>query len=360
MKNIIKSILALTVMAFFSSCADEQSLKFSEPAGTFAILSPQTGDAVILKPETPLNPGISLTWDAKDYGTPTEVTYTVQVDKEGDNFDTPVTLVQTTKTYATVTSEVLNGITNADGVKLIPFTQGGLEIRVKSTVGTTASQESFSKVVTYLVTPYSTDLPKLYLTGNFLNNSGYGANWTPANGVPVAASAYAKTDFQGFVNINEASYAFLFLPTTVNFDNKFGDDGTFSGILKAGGSDISGSGAGYYYVKADTTTLTYSLTKTSWGIIGFATTGSDAGWNSSTAMTYNSTTKKWEITLPLSAGDFKFRANNAWTLNLGKDGNADGSMDFDGGNLSVAAGGTYKVELDLSKPRKYAYTATLQ
>ena len=358
MKNIIKSILALTVMACFSSCADEQSLKFSEPAGTFAILSPQTGDAVILKPETPLNPGISLTWDAKDYGTPTEVTYTVQVDKAGDNFDTPVTLVQTTKTYATVTSEVLNGITNADGVKLIPFTQGGLEIRVKSTVGTTASQESFSKVVTYLVTPYSTDLPKLYLTGNFLNNSGYGANWTPANGVPVAASAYGKTDFQGFVNINEASYAFLFLPTTINFDNKFGDDGTFSGVLKAGGSDISGSGAGYYYVKADTTTLTYSLTKTSWGIIGAAVPGT--GWGSSSALTYNATTKKWEKTMTLSAGEFKFRANDAWTLNLGGDSNADKSMDFDGPNLKVTTAGTYKVELNLSNPRAYSYTITLQ
>ena len=57
--------------------------------------------------------------------------------------------------------------------------------------------------------------------------------------------------------------------------------------------------------------------------------------------------------------EFKFRANDAWSLNLGADGgDADTSMDFDGGNLTVPAAGTYKIELDLSNPRNYSWTAT--
>lgn len=356
MKNIIKSILAITVMACFSSCADEQDLKYSTPEGSFAILSPQSGEGVTLDPKTPSNPGLSITWAPMNYGTPTEITYSIEVDKSGDNFDTPTVLTQTTNTFATITSDLLNGAALAVG--LVPLTEGALEVRIKSTVGTTGSQESFSGVINYLVTPYPTGLPNIFVVGNFLNNSGYGNDWTPANAAPLAASLFGRTDFEGFVNMNQASFEYKFLPVNTSFDGDYGDDGSFAGsLVQTGETNCLGSGAGYYYVKANSTTLTYSITKTSWGIIGAATTN---GWGASTAMTYNSTTKKWEITLPLSAGEFKFRANDAWTLNLGKDGNADDSMDFDGGNLSVAAGGTYKVELDLSKPRKYAYTATLQ
>jgi hypothetical protein len=35
-------------------------------------------------------------------------------------------------------------------------------------------------------------------------------------------------------------------------------------------------------------------------------------------------------------------------------------MNYDGPNLSVDAGGTYNVVLDLSNPRKYSYSVTLQ
>jgi hypothetical protein len=59
----------------------------------------------------------------------------------------------------------------------------------------------------------------------------------------------------------------------------------------------------------------------------------------------------------MTAGEFKFRANNAWTINLGGD---PASMNYDGSNLSVDAGGDYLVELDLSNPRVYTYTLTAQ
>lgn len=356
MKNIIKSILVLTVLACLSSCTDEQDLKYSTPEGSFAILSPQSGEGAILNPETPLNPGLSLTWAPMNYGSPTEVTYSVEVDKSGDNFDTPTLLTQTTNTYANVTSDLLNGAAVAVG--LSPFTQGGLEIRIKSTVGTTASQVTFSNVISYLVTPYTTDLPKIYVVGNFLNASGYGNDWTPANAVPLSASAFGATDYEGFVFMNQASFEYKFLPVNTSFEGDYGDDGSFAGALvQTAETNCLGSVAGYYFVKANTTTLTYSVTPSSWGIIGAATPN---GWGASTPLTYNATTKKWEKTIVMTAGEFKFRANDAWTINLGGDPDADDSMNFDGPNLSVTAGGTYKVELNLSNPRAYSYTVTLQ
>jgi hypothetical protein len=350
MKNIFRNVLAVALISGFASCTDEQDLKFLDNAAEFRILSPVSGDAVVLSPETPTNPGLSMTWEDMDYGTPTQVTYTVQVDKSGDDFDSPVDLVSTNNTYVTVTSDALNGASLAAG--LTPFSQGGLEIRVKSSVGSPASQEKFSTVITYLVTPYSSELPKLAVPGNH-------QGWNPPTAPRIASSAFGATDYEGYVYLN-GGFKFVAPDPAGNFNwgnTDWGDDGSFSGALaETNETDITAA-AGYYRVRANTTTLVYSIEPTSWGIVGAATPG---GWGSSTALTYNSSTKKWEGVVTMTAGEFKFRANNAWTINLGGDPDGDDSMNYDGPNLSVDAGGTYNVVLDLSNPRKYSYSVTLQ
>lgn len=349
MKNILKSILALAIVTGFTSCEDEQDLLFTQPPASFAILSPVSGDAVVLDPATPTNPGLSLTWKAADYGTPTEVTYTVQVDKAGDEFDSPIDVVSTTNTFATIISETLNGASVAAG--LTPFSQGGLDVRIRSTVGTTGSQPLYSSVITYLVTPYSTELPKLAVPGNH-------QGWNPPTAPRIAASGFGETDYEGYVWL-DGGFKFVAPDNAGNFNwgnTDWGDDGTFSGLLAESGESDCTATAGYYRVKANTTSLAYSVEPTSWGIVGAATAG---GWDNSTALTYNQTTKKWEGTVTLTAGEFKFRANNAWSINLGGDSDEDGSMNYDGPNLSVAAAGTYTVVLDLSNPRQYTYSVTL-
>lgn len=350
MRNIVKSLVAITLMTGFASCTDEQDLKFANNAAEFKILSPVSGEGVTLSPDTPTNPGLSMTWEKMDYGTPTQVSYTVQVDKSGDNFDTPVDLVTTTNNYVTVTSDALNGA--SVGAGLTPFTQGGLEIRVRATVGTTGSEEKFSDVITYLVTPYSTDLPKLAVPGNH-------QGWNPPTAPRIASSAFGATDYEGYVWL-DGGFKFVAPDPAGNFNwgnPDWGDDGSFSGVLALTGESDCSATAGYYRVKANTTTLLYTVEATTWGIVGAATPG---GWDNSTALTYNSSTKKWEGSVALTAGEFKFRANNAWAINLGGDPDADGSMNYDGPNLSVAAGGTYTVVLDLSNPRKYTYSVTAQ
>ncbi len=350
MRNIVKSLLAVTLITGFASCTDEQDLKFVDNAAEFRILSPVSGEGVILGPDTPTNPGLSMTWEDMDYGTPTEVSYTVQVDKSGDNFDTPIDLVTTTNTFVTVTSDALNGASSAAG--LIPFTQGGLEIRVRSTVGTTGSEEKFSDVITYLVTPYSTDLPKLAVPGNH-------QGWNPPTAPRVASSGFGATDYEGYIWL-DGGFKFLAPDSAGNFNwgtTDWGDDGTFSGVLaESGESDIIAT-AGYYRVRANTTTLLYSIEPTTWGIIGAATPG---GWDNSTPLTYNTSTKKWEGTVVMTAGPYKFRANNAWSINLGGDNDGNDYMNYDGPDLTNAAAGTYTVVLDLSDPRQYTYSLTAQ
>lgn len=352
MKNIFKSFIVLAMIAGFASCEDEQDLKFISPEGEFRILTPTSGDAVELSPATPLNPGISLSWEAVDYGTPTEITYVVEIAENGTDFAAPINLISTTNTYATVNSEALNGAAMAAGLE--PFSEGGLDVRVKASVN--GSNEVISDVIIYLVTPYTTESPKMYVVGNFLNASGYGNDWSPASAVPIAASGFGETDFEGYVYMNTAAIEYKILPTNASFDGDWGDDGTFTGTLvQEGESNITLSGPGYFRIRANTTSGTYSAAPAAWGIIGSAT---PTGWDSDTDMTYNPTTKKWEITINLTGGqEIKFRANDSWDLNLGDTG-ADGSLNEGGDNIAVSATGSYTVSLDLSTPREYTYTLT--
>jgi hypothetical protein len=244
---------------------------------------------------------------------------------------------------------------------------GTVFFRLRAFVGD-ASLDTFSTASTLNVelpegdSTAPPELPKLFVVGSFLDESGYGADWTPGNAAPIAASAEGNNNYEGFVFMNVGNPEFKFLPTNESFDGDYGDDGTFSGtLIQEGESNCTISDAGYYFVKANLDNLTYSTEVASWGVIGNAT---PTGWDSDTDMVYDADAKTWSITLdliPQVAPDngFKFRANDDWALNLGDNG-ADGTMEFNGENLGVETAGTYLITLDLSNPRVYTYSFELQ
>ncbi|MDO7849676.1 T9SS type A sorting domain-containing protein [Hymenobacter sp. M29] len=82
------------------------------------------------------------------------------------------------------------------------------------------------------------------------------------------------------------------------------------------------------------------------GIIGSSTAN---GWNSSTAMTRTTTTgNDWTITLPLTVGAVKFRANDAWTINWGANAFPSGTGVQDGADIPVATAARYVVRFNSS------------
>jgi hypothetical protein len=251
-------------------------------------------------------------------------------------------------------------------LKATPFSPTELEVRVKSTAGATTPM--FSNVIGIVVTPYTTESPKLFVIGNFLNSGGYGADWTTASTLPaLAATGFGKTDFEGYVNFDDANAQYKFIPQNTSFDGDYGNatgpDGTFTGLLLQTGESNAGlpapKVAGYYKMNVDTTTLTYSATATSWAVTG---SGTPNGWPDNGVqdhnMTYNKATKVWTITLNLSANELKFRANDQWSINYG-DTSADGILDFNSNdNIKVPSAGNYTITLDFSSPRNYKYTLT--
>ena len=116
------------------------------------------------------------------------------------------------------------------------------------------------------------------------------------------------------------------------------DDGLSGTLIDDGGSGNVLAEPGFYRAEVNLAAMTYKLTPVQIGIIGPAQAG---GWSDDTDMTYNPETRAWEATIALTAGEFKFRANDGWDINWG--GSVD-NLTQDGANLSIDADGTYFIQ----------------
>ncbi|MCC5941688.1 MAG: SusF/SusE family outer membrane protein [Balneolaceae bacterium] len=183
------------------------------------------------------------------------------------------------------------------------------------------------------------DFPEtLYLAGSFQEAGGYGSDWSPAEGPQLGSTDTGVYD--GYVYFAEEGFEFKLVKGD---DWGDGDFGGADGELTDGGDNIDAGDAGYKRVFVNAVDMTYSLTTTVWGIIGDATPG---GWDESTEMEFDADSKTWTITTDLEDGEMKFRANDAWDINVG-DNDGDGTLENDGGNIEVTAG-NYTITLDLN------------
>lgn len=190
----------------------------------------------------------------------------------------------------------------------------------------------------------------LYVPGDY-------QGWAPAT-ARTLGSTNNDGSFDGYVNIptgNSGEFKFTPAPT---WDNSYGDLGSGKMALGSGGNFKVTTGK-YYHIKANTNDNTYSITPTTWGVIGsFAA----SGWNNDVPMTYDPGNGVWKATITVADGDqFKFRANGGWDLNYGDNGG--GKLEEGGGNIgdpgkntTVVKAGTYTVTLLLNNAGYYTYT----
>jgi len=363
MKNITKSLIALLALVAVScSVEDVQDRPVIEAVTAPVLTAPQSGTAYVLSPEAASNQAERFTWASADFGGSVEVTYVVEIDKKGNTFKTPKELgTVKSQNQTSVSVEKMNTAVLSLGAK--PFTAGDFEVRVKSSVGT---EIQYSNMTGIVVTPYTTETPRLWVPGGYQNASGYGADWAHASAPTLLAEGYGKTAFEGYVYFATAQDGTkdgqgFKLSAQASWDGTNYGVGATAGTISATGGNLSIT-PGYYRIKADTdpAKLTYAALKTTWGIIGNATPG---GWDADTPMVYNPATKKWTVTAVLTAqsapdNGLKFRANGNWDLNYGDTG-ANGTLEEGGTNIGTSAG-TYLITLDLSNPRNYTYTMVKQ
>ncbi|MBE0424841.1 MAG: SusE domain-containing protein [Lutibacter sp.] len=350
MKNIFKFLffITLAVTAFSCDNEDQEQLTIS-PKGAGEITSPEAGTAYVLNPEeNQTNTIFTITWNSADYDVPTAINYVVEFAKAGTSFAEPFTVGSTSNTFFSLNIGEFNGAAVSAG--LSPFVEEGLDIRITSTVGSLKSTPQVSGAITILVTPFTTDLPKLSVPGNH-------QGWDPATAPRLAASAFGKTDYVGYIWL-DGGHKFVAPNETGGFfwgNIDWGWNGTDAGKLVVTDETDLVATAGYYYVQADTNLLTYKETPVSWGIIGAAT---PTGWDSDTDLVYDAATRTLSIDINLIAGGYKFRGNNEWGAFEFGSLNADGFIQAGGDFTFDGTPGNYHVVLDLSNPREYTYTLT--
>lgn len=171
------------------------------------------------------------------------------------------------------------------------------------------------------------EAPELYMKGDANGWDGY--DYLAGDGV----------HFTGFMYLNQNGFKFTTAPDWSG--TGYGEN--FSTAPDAG-NIVMTEPAGYYKVDVDLSAKTYTLTPiTSIGIIGAATPG---GWDAETPLTYNKTERCWEVQdIKLKAGDCKFRANNAWAMQWGYDGEKFVFSDNAPQVQFVPEAGTYDIKL---------------
>ncbi|MDO4180583.1 MAG: hypothetical protein Q4D36_04770 [Bacteroidales bacterium] len=111
-------------------------------------------------------------------------------------------------------------------------------------------------------------------------------------------------------------------------------------------NNITASVPNFYYIEADILAGELKLTATSvWSIVG-AATGDDT-WGTDIDMTWDATDESWSVTADLVPGEFKFRADHDWGVDLG--GASFDNLSKGGANLNITEEGTYEVKVYMTR-----------
>ena len=131
-------------------------------------------------------------------------------------------------------------------------------------------------------------------------------------------------------------------------------------VLGEGGWNSWSSNSNLNYVVADFTTMTWSETQ----VTKIAVAGDFNSWSLDTdQFTFNMETGKWEVECDITYIEWGIQfvlddANGAWRWKY-MDGDMDGTLSMEGGNIMPAQTGKYKIVLDLSSFSAPTYTMTL-
>jgi len=345
-------ILAIcTGMLFLAACEEEEKgpvLRTDQITAPSGLNSSEGSDFTLLQEEEDMVM-TTISWSPADYGMDLQVNYALQMDLAGNDFADVSIIKETTQNSA----DILVGEINSKLYLSLGLSTGqahDVELRVRAIVHRDVDT-LYSDVMILSVTPYEVDYPKLYVPGSY-------QGWDAANENTAIYSVLDNGVYEGYLYFPDETTELKFLKVPAwEEDNTIGDpdpSGT-SGTLQIGswgGNNIKvSSGPGYFLIGANLNALSYSSLLTHWGLIGSATPG---GWDSDQDMTWDDPQQIWTITLDLSAGEMKFRANDEWGLNYGDD-DANGTLEKGGANIAVAEAGNYTITLNLQKP-PYRYT----
>lgn len=355
MKNsyIYKLCFALLMLIGITSCADREEL-LVEPNGS-AIVMDLSKENLVLDQNFPLNPALNITWQPSTYSVPVEVKYSVEISST-QSFSKPYVLTTTveSQTYAAFSNKEMNEA--AKKIGLMPYETQKMYFRVTSYIGTNTSLSQVSQITSLNITPYAAS-PTYEYADLFLIGDATAGGWdnaaTNSNLLPLLkTSDPTKYTFTGFFKaaVAPAVAGFKIVKVKGSWDAQFGLGSSAGQLSTDGGSgNIPVLVDGYYKLTINTATLTYTFepvnapatTYQNVSIIGTV----NGNFNNDTQLTKSTFDPHlWIKTgLSLSAGEFKFRANNSWDTNWGLNSEYFGTATQGGDNIPLASEWIYDV-----------------
>jgi starch-binding outer membrane protein SusE/F len=358
-KNGYITFLVLT--AILGSCTKPKPVYYWQPGSFGDSLLTASVQSVVLSSANDSTHVVSFHWPLAGFGMPASVTYTLQFDTPGDTAGTTPwgnannVILGTNVDSTSYLGVDLNALASA--LSLPPVSAGTLLVRVKSAVlqndgAVSVVPPIYTNVVSIQVTPYALSL---YVPGAY-------QGWSPPTAPLISpfspAFSFVDEGYVYFAPPGMNSFKYTNAPDWNHINYGDGGNGTLSTNGLANGLTVPDSG--YYELTANLKTLTWTATKTVWGILGDATPG---GWNTDTKMNYDPVNQVWTVTANMiSAGSFKFRANDEWIIDFGVDANgnlaySDNPIFYNGAinNITVPSDGNYTIMLDLHIAGKYSY-----
>lgn len=336
-------IITFLTALIFAGCEEKALDPVLTLGAVSGITAPASGSSFVLDLADADQTLTTFEWSATDFGFPAGVAYTLQMDLEDGTFANPLILGQVNAlSFNDLTVGELNTTLLANGVP--DGVESDIFVRVMAVVSPDV-EPVYSDGITLKVTPYLVviDYPILRVPGTY-------QSWDPANDSTVIYSLKGDGKYEGYAYFPTNAEKFKYTDGP-SWDTNWGDTG-LDGTLDPNGDDIPNTDAGMHKLNVNINDLTHTFVKTDWGLVGDAT----GSWDNDQDMTFDETSGTLKITLALSVGEIKFRANDAWDINLG-DTDANGSLEYGGDNIAVTEAGNYTVELILNKPI-YTYKVT--
>jgi hypothetical protein len=354
-----KLIIPILLIAASISCKKDGA-QYTLKEGTISTGLAASTNSLVLTPAQDDDTVVQFSWSAADFGQKPAISYTIQLAKPADTATWGNARSYTAAANGlnfSFTGKDLNNLLSSMG--LAAGVADTLAIRVRGDVnqynGATSSVKPvYTNTLLFKVTPYALDL---YIPGDY-------QGWDPGTAPALSPAAGRAGLYEAYVYMPGHGAQYFKYTSARDWNHiNYGDggNGNFSTDGLAGGLSVPDSG--YYELTANLNNMTWTATRTSWGIIGDATPG---GWNNDTQMHYDAANKIWTVTANMiKSGSYKFRANGAWSIDFGTDNSgklvyADNPFfGYTAGlnNLSVPEDGNYTITLDLHISGKYTFTA---
>ncbi|MFK5890355.1 MAG: SusE domain-containing protein [Flavobacteriaceae bacterium] len=332
MKKLFKNtILLFSILLVLGACDTKPILTLVPSANTTLSISDNT---VVLIEADAGNEAFTLTWSDPNFGFDAAASYTILIDLHGGDFSNPQTIAMGADLSKAFTGQELNSKALALGIK--PNVPTKIDFKVQTTLS--GAQQMMSGAVTVTVTAFSSllDLSTNWGVVGSATPGGWGNPDIPD--LPFYTTSEAGV-YIAYVTLRDGEIKFRLdnLWTT-----NYGDDGA-DGSLEQNGANIAVT-AGTYKIMVNTNDFSWTMEAFSWGLVGSATPN---GWGAPDfKLHYNSYQDNWKAVVTFTTGEFKFRFNEDWGVNLGDNG-ADGVADAGGDNIAVTEG-HYLVTLDLN------------